>query len=817
MKNYSLLLEQLTTQEKVALVSGTEFWKTNPIPRLGIPSINLTDGPCGVRRQEDNADHLGLNESQPATAFPTGSCTASCWNPELFEQMGKAMAEEAKFYDVQVLLGPAVNIKRNPRCGRNFEYLSEDPLLSGKLGERFVASIEKAGVATSLKHFAVNNNENFRFNGDSRLDQRALREIYLKAFERIVKKAKPSTVMSAYNKVNGLYCSENGYLLNDILRKEWGYQGLVVSDWGGVNHRVKSLKAGMDLEMPGDVEFYRFQLLEAIRSGELSEIELNQSVLRVLELIDKTVSTEEVIEPDWKRHHDLAIELATEGAVLMKNDGILPLSKDKKYLLVGDFFEDMRFQGGGSSLVNPRQITSPKEAFEMRGLNYSFAKGYDQTGLADSEVLWSEVESKLADAEIILYFMGQTDFTESEGYDRDDISLPENQLELLDKLLLTGKKVVTILFGGSPVELSKVNQTNAILNMYLPGQGGGEAAARLLFGEKNPSGKLAETWVSSYDSVPFGKDYVTGKVENYRESIFVGYRYYDGVDRSKVAYSFGHGLSYTSFDYSDFKVDYLDEKIIASVKIKNSGKFAGAEVAQLYVSNPKSDVYKPVKEHRAFEKVFLEVDETKVVTFEFDLKDLAYYHTQLKDWVVENGKYLFHIATSSQKILDTKEIRIEEQPDIRSPYQRDILEGYYDLALIETISLETFETLLESSDCSELTQSEKYSLDSKLDEFKSHFLGKYFYRAVVGVGQKQYQNALKLPDGPERTTRLKNGVFISKMMPNNSIRSMSAASAGQFKYQMAQGILDLMNGHVIKAMFYFFKKYKVPNLPKNQK
>ena len=570
------IIGQMTVEEKAALVSGTDFMYTNPIPRLGVPSLCTSDGPHGLRKQTGSGDN-GISDSEPATAFPTAACTASGWNPENLRKMGAAIAEECRYYGVHTLLGPGVNIKRNPLCGRNFEYFSEDPLLAGVLGAAMVEGVQAKGVGVSVKHFALNNSENYRFMGNSVASENTIRSLYLKPFEYIVRHAKPATVMCAYNQINGTYCSENKWLLTDVLRGEWGFDGVVMSDWGAVRDRVLGLKAGMDLEMPGDTDICRRWILDAVADGSLPLTELDKACRNILKWIDKYCLPSDPTTVDWDAHHTLAAEIAADCAVLLKNDGVLPLSGTEKLHLTGELFETMRYQGSGSSMIRPPQVTTPKDALEARGIK--------------------SVPLNESDAAIV--FAGLTDEYESEGGDREHMRLPDSQLCQIEELCKSGKKVVVVLFGGSPVELPFCDKVDAILNMYLPGQNGGTAVVRLLFGEANPSGKLAETWPLRYEDVPCHETFGKGIHEIYAEGCEVGYRYYNkhGIP---VRFPFGFGLSYTSFEKSDWEYDGKAWR----QAVTNTGERFGAEVAQLYLDG----------ELKGFEKVYLQPGETKTVT-----------------------------------------------------------------------------------------------------------------------------------------------------------------------------------------------------------
>lgn len=570
------LLSRMTVEEKAALVSGTDFMYTNPIPRLGIPSLCMADGPHGLRKQLESGDN-DVGQSESATAFPTAACTASGWNPELLKQMGSAIAEECRYYGVHTLLGPGVNLKRNPLCGRNFEYFSEDPLLAGVLGAAMVEGVQSKGVGVSVKHFALNNSENFRIMGNSVVSENTMRKLYLKQFAYIVKHAGPAAVMCAYNQVNGVFCSENKWLLTDVLRDEWGFDGVVMSDWGAVRDRVLGLKAGLDLEMPGDTAICRRRILDAAADGSLPMEALDKACRNILHWIDKYCIPADPTPVDWEAHHRLAAEIAADCAVLLKNDGALPLRGTEKLHIAGPLFEVMRYQGAGSSLIRPTRITTPKDVFAARGVG----------------------SVPLPESDTILYFAGLTDEYESEGVDREHMRLPEDQLREIAALCQSKKPVVVVLFGGSPVELPFCDQVSAILNMYLPGQNGGTATYQLLFGEKNPSGKLAETWPLRYADVPGGGSFGKGINEIYAEGCEMGYRYYN-KHKIPVRFPFGFGLSYTSFAHTEWQ----QNGSTYTQTITNTGDRFGGELAQLYIDG----------ELQGFQKVYLQPGESKTVS-----------------------------------------------------------------------------------------------------------------------------------------------------------------------------------------------------------
>lgn len=589
--NVEKIIEQMTVEEKAALVAGTDFMYTNPIPRLGVPSLCMADGPHGLRKQTDSMDN-GVSSSEPATAFPTAVTTASSFNPENTYKMGVAIAQECRHYGVHVLLGPGVNIKRNPLCGRNFEYFSEDPLLAGKMGAAEVEGIQSMGVGVSMKHFALNNAENYRFMGNSIASEKTIRELYLRPFEYIVKKSKPATVMSAYNQINGIFCAENKWLLTDVLRKEWGFDGLVMTDWGGMRDRILALEAGLDLEMPGDTSYCRKQILDGIKDGSLDVKYLDAACRNVLKLVDRYVISKEQDKVDWKAHHELAGDIAADSAVLLKNDGVLPLNKDTKIMVMGNMFDHMRYQGSGSSMIHPMYLTHPSQAFEKQGIS-------------------CVTDPSLAD--VILVFAGLTDEYESEGCDRDSMKLPKEHLDLIDQACSYGKKVVVVLFGGSVIELPFIDKIDGLLHMFLPGQNGGTAVTKLLFGEINPSGKLAETWPIRYEDVPSCKNFGKQINEVYEEGTLVGYRYYNQKN-IPVRFPFGYGLSYTSFEKSEWE----EKDGIYSQKITNTGDYYGGEVTMLFIDDKLA----------GFQKVYLKPKESVVVTI--DPREDGQYFSQIE-------------------------------------------------------------------------------------------------------------------------------------------------------------------------------------------
>lgn len=805
------LIGKMTTEEKAALVSGTDFMYTNPIPRLGIPSLCMADGPHGLRKQTGEQDN-GISQSEPATAFPTAVTAASSWNPETARRIGRAIGEECRYYGVHVLLGPGVNIKRNPLCGRNFEYFSEDPLLAGSMGTAEVQGVQSQGVGVSVKHFALNNSENYRFMGNSIVDERAAREIYLKAFEQIVKETAPASMMCAYNQINGTYCSENRWLLTKVLRKEWGFDGVVMTDWGAMHNRVKSLKAGLDLEMPGDTAICRRWILDAVREGKLSMDVLDQAVRNILKWVSRYTGTEKAESADWEAHHALAARAAEDSAVLLKNNGILPLKEGEKILVAGELFEKMRYQGAGSSMIHPTRVTTVKDAFEERQLSYEYVPGYRVNSTAADFGLVREAVERAEGYDTVLVFAGLTDDVESEGCDRADMRLPENQLELIRALAETGKKTAVVLFGGSAVELPFADQVQAILHMFLPGQNGGTAAVRLLYGDANPSGRLAETWPVSYEDVPFSGSFGKEIREIYRESVYVGYRYYLTAGK-RVRFPFGYGLSYTTFDYREMQVEETEEGFRVTCMVENTGLRDGAEVVQLYVSAPRTRIFKPEKELRAFRKVYVKAGESVQVTLAVKTDDLRYYHTGKKRWILEPGKYGFQLCRDCCTVMlsETVSLAGEEADPPYSPEAEEIY-GHADL---EKVTDEVF-TGMSGVTVPQPLPSRPVTLESRFTDLNQSFFGRILFRAVLSVAEKQRKEAERMPEGTDKDNKRKGAVFLKRILESNSLISMSMSAGRSMPYHFACGFRELANGHLLRGIRYFLSPVRVPELPKDQ-
>lgn len=668
------LVNELTLEEKASLCSGADFWHTKAIDRLNIPAAMVSDGPHGIRKQESLADHMGVAESIKAIGFPTASAMACSFDRDLLHKVGDALGEECVAEDLAVLLGPGINMKRSPICGRNFEYYSEDPVVAGELGAAFVNGVQEHGVGTSLKHFAANNQEWRRMSISAEIDECTLREIYLAAFETVVKKAQPWTIMCSYNRINGVYSCENDWLLNKVLRDEWGFEGLVMTDWGAMDERVPSLKAGLDLEMPDCHGETDKLIVKAVQSGELEEPVLDTAVERILTMVDKYLTARKGIDPasmvhplpssvergyDVAAHHALARTTAEQSAVLLKNEDILPLQKDKKIAFIGEFAKVPRIQGGGSSHINN---TSVESALDAAGDSVSYAQGFHIDEETTDETLLQEAITLAKESDVAVIFAGLPDSFESEGFDRTHLNMPANQNELIARISEVQPNVVVVLHSGSPIAMPWLDKVAGVLQMYLAGQASGGAAVNLLFGDATPCGKLAETFPlhlednPSYLNFPGNREKVC-----YQEGVFIGYRYYD-KKKMDVLFPFGYGLSYTDFTYSNMKVtvngknaadvDVIKEtdEIVVSADITNTGNCDGAEIVQLYIKNPVVYEIRPEKELRDFAKVFLKAGETKTVTFTLNARAFSYYETRIHDWYAESGDYEILLASSSRDI-----------------------------------------------------------------------------------------------------------------------------------------------------------------------
>ncbi|MGV8981589.1 glycoside hydrolase family 3 C-terminal domain-containing protein [Clostridium sp.] len=657
------ILSEMTLEEKASLCSGRDFWHTKAIDRLGVPGVMVSDGPHGLRKQDQNVDNLGINDSIKAVCFPASCAMAASFDRKLIYDMGQAIGEECQHEDISTILGPAVNIKRSPLCGRNFEYFSEDPYLATEMATNHIKGVQSKNVGTSMKHFLANNQEHRRMSASSEIDERTLREIYLAAFEGAVKNAKPWTIMCSYNGINGTLASENKRYLTDILRGEWGFDGYVMSDWGAVNDRIRGIEAGLDLEMPGSNGVNDSRIVQAVKEGILDEKIVDQAVERILNIINRYIKNRKPnTKWDMDAHHELARKIEGECMVLLKNEGILPLKKGSKIAFIGEFAGIPRYQGGGSSHVNSFKIVSAMTAVDGIA-DVTYAQGYDNNEDIINEELISRACEVAKSAEVAVIFAGLPDSFESEGYDRIHMSMPNCQNELIKRIAKLQPNTVVVLHNGSPIEMPWEKDVKGILEAYLGGQAVGEASVDVLFGDVNPSGKLPETFPRKLQDNPSYLFYRgEGDKSEYREGIFVGYRYYDKKDMD-VLFPFGYGLSYTTFNYSDLKLSSKEIKdtdiLTVTVDVTNNGDKEGKEIVELYVGECESKIIRPLKELRGFEKVSLSPGETKKVTFILTKRAFSYYNTEIVDWYAETGDYQILIGKSSRDIVLNESIHVE--------------------------------------------------------------------------------------------------------------------------------------------------------------
>ncbi|NLN50443.1 MAG: glycosyl hydrolase [Acholeplasmataceae bacterium] len=795
------IVKKMTLEEKVSLMSGKNFWETQEITKHQIPSMFLADGPHGVRKQAAAADHLGLNESLKATCFPPAVSLANTWNKELVTKIGTTLGEEAKAHRVNILLGPGTNIKRNPLCGRNFEYYSEDPYLAGQIAAAQIVGIQKNDVSACVKHYAVNNQEERRMVIDSVVDQRALREIYLTPFEMAVKQGEVKTVMSAYNKVNGVFANENEFLLKTILREQWGFNGIIVTDWGGNNDRVLALKAGNDLEMPGNAGETDLEILKAVQSGEIEEEILDEAVKRLLEVTLKTNSNI-TGSPDSfsvEKNHQVAYQAATEAIVLLKNDNVLPLKKGKKVAIVGDFAANPRYQGAGSSIVNPTKLESTLDVIAEYEFDFiGYAKGFKRYG-KKSKNLISKAKKLSAKAEVILLYLGLDEITEVEGLDRPNMKLPENQLFLLEELSKLNVPLVVVLSTGSQIELPFIDKISALVHGHLLGQAGAKALLDVIVGKVNPSGKLSETIPIKYEDVSTAK-YFPGKEKTveYRESIYVGYRYFE-KNQIGVRYPFGFGLSYTNFLYSDLTITSQG----VSFKLTNAGKVEGKEVVQFYVGMKDSKIFRPVKELKGFAKINLKPEQTKQVNIAFDDYTFRFWNQETGKYEVETGKYQIYINSSLNKneLLDEIEVMgtLEKIVSLQT-----VLPNYYS-GKINNVSDEEFEKILGYPIPNPHRKYVKrnrivvgYNTTVAELRYAKGWTGRFFAWAMrvapkllKVIGKKQLANTIYM------------GMYHQPM------RGISRMTNGMISWSQLEGLLIMFNGKFFKGLTKFRKEARI--------
>lgn len=770
--NIPKVIPQMSLGDKIAFCTGADFWQTKQMEQYGIPPMMMADGPHGLRCQKGETEMVGVNKSLPATCFPAAVTAGATWNRELYAAEGEAIGREALAAGVSVVLGPGCNIKRNPLGGRNFEYISEDPYQAGKMAAAFIRGQQSTGAASSLKHFAANSQEYKRMNGDSQMDERTLREIYLTAFEIAVKEGRPGTVMCAYNKINGEHCSDSRKLLTDILRADWGFDGMVVTDWGAMNDRIKGFQAGCDLNMPGGSDY--MEQAAAVKNGTLLEADVDASVERILRLVEKAQEAK-AADVDWDAHHVLAQTVAEQGAVLLKNeDGILPL-RASDVVLIGHMAKEIRYQGSGSSHINPTKLMNLTDALP----EVPFVPCCDALGNVSSGGL-QEAVSAAKNHRIAVVVAGLPDAYESEALDREHMGLPEGYNRMIEAVAAANLNTVVVLLGGSAMELPWADRVKAILYMGLPGQAGGEAIANLLTGKANPSGKLTETWPVSYSDV-ISKDTFGKRNVEYREGIYVGYRYYDKAGKA-VRYPFGHGLSYTSFTYSNLRVDGRT----GSSRITNTGIVKGAEVVQLYIAPPKDGLFRPEKELKGFQRVELEPGESKTIEFVLDDRSFAVWND---GWKIPGGTYTVQIGASSRDIRLWAEIQVAGEavpaPDWQSGSWYETLNGQP--------SRDEWERLMgHPVAIAPEPKKGQFTMDNSCLEMKdSSFIMKIQYMVTERIIAKQC--GTKDPSDPQYRMMLVSAT-------DCPLRAAVINSTGKMSDALGQGLLHMANGHFLKGL-----------------
>lgn len=777
------ILSKMTLEDKISLCNGADFWHSKAMAQYGIPAVTMSDGPHGVRCQKNGADMLGVNESEPATCFPTAVTSGATWDAELLKAEGQAIGEEGLSYGVDVVLGPGVNIKRNPLCGRNFEYFSEDPCIAGAMGAAWVQGAQSTGAGTSLKHFAANNQEYKRFNGNSQVDERTLRELYLPAFETVVKAAQPETVMCSYPRINNVHASDNHWLLTDVLRRDWGFEGLVVTDWGALCDRVKAMHTGCDLSMPGGSTYMEDWVAAAVKDGSLPESDVDACAARVIALALKGESRPKGRAFDKDAHNALAQKIAENGAVLLKNeDNILPLDVGG-IALIGEMARTMRYQGAGSSHINPTQLTTLCDA--MPGV--PFAAGCDVKGTVTEESLREAAETA-KQAKVAVVCVGLPDIYESEGFDRETMAMPEGHIRLIETVAAANPNTVVVLFCGCAVEMPWLDKVKAVLYMGLPGQAGGAAAANLLTGKANPSGKLTETWPLCYDDVP-SRDTFGKKTTHYKEGLYAGYRYYDKAGKA-VRFPFGYGLSYTQFAYSDLKI----EGRTVTAAVTNTGCTAGAEVVQLYVAPPKNGLYRPAKELKGFAKVSLQPGESRTVRFELNDRSFAVWCDGC--WKVPMGSYEICVGASVADIRLHTALAVDGVSLAAPDWQKG---SWY----------ETLQGLPTDAEFEKLCGS---PLQSDPEPKKGAFTMEHSTMELKDISAVMMQ----MFKGTEATIAKSFGGKADYSDPTFKMMVMSGADAplraavlsscGMFPANLAEGMLALANGHPLNGVKKLIKK-----------
>ncbi len=790
------IIKKMTLEQKAAFVSGHNYWNLESAPELGLPQIMITDGPHGLRKQNKDksaSDGIGLGNSVPTTCFPPAATSSCSWDEELLKAEGEAMGEECLQEEVSTILGPGTNIKRSPVCGRNFEYFSEDPLLAGKCSAAIINGVQSKGVGTSLKHFACNSQEAFRMVLNEVIDERTMREIYFPAFEIAVKEAQPWTIMNSYNRINGVYASQNEWLQEQVLRKEWGFKGLLVTDWGASVDRIPGLKAGTDLEMPSSGTLNTTRIIEAVKNGTLDEAVLDARVDNVVDLIVKSKpALAKKHTYDKNEHHKIAQKIAEGSMVLLKNDEqLLPLKAGQKVAVIGEMAKAPRFQGAGSSVINPTMLSNAYDELKKLGVDMTYAQGYykssptkkEKKTRIPEETLVKQAVEAAKQADVAVVFVGLTEEFEGEGYDRVNIEMPANHNALVSAIAKANPNTVVVLAGGSVVRIPWINEVKALLNSGLGGQASGGAVANILTGKVNPSGKTSETYPLTFEDNPTAGNYPGGPVTSeHRESVYIGYRYYDAANKD-VLFPFGYGLSYTTFEYSDLKLSAADIKdtdtVTVSFKIKNTGSVDGAEVAQIYVADKESTIYRPVKELRAFRKVFIKAGEEAEVSVELSKRAFAYYNVELGDWHVESGEFDIMVASSSRDIRLTQTINVTSTVDAAVPDYRATAPNYYNN--VANITRDDFAAVYGELPSPEIDPNKKIDLYCCLNDARHTKWGGRLCRLIEGIMSGMGSDA----NG--------DGKMLAAMATQIPIRNFIAMSMGAFSPKQAEGLLKMLN------------------------